>query len=89
MDRFFNLAWISGGTINLLQFIKLIHINEVIVVVTGLLGITLLIYQIINKHLQNRDLREHLKKEQLDIESKRLDIKEKKNKYKNAHKTSK
>ena len=44
---------------------------------------------IINKHLQNRDLREHLKKEKLDLESKEIDIKIKRKKYKDVNKTSK
>ena len=75
IDRLFNLGWISSSLLGILNLISVTHINEYILLVTGLLGIILLVVQIRNKILQNKDLTKHLVKEDLDIKSKEIKLK--------------
>lgn len=89
IDRWINLGWISGGSLNLIQLFKLANFNEVVVIVTGVLAVVLLVYQIINKILQNRDLKLHIKKEELEISREREERREIRRKRKERQQKSK
>lgn len=74
VDRIINLAWVTGASINFIEFIKLMHFNAAITVITGILAVVLLVYQILTKaaqyrqtKLKNKDQELHNRKEQVEL----------------------
>ena len=85
MEKLINLAWITGGSLNLLQWIQLIHFNEVVTIASGIGAVVLIVMQIIKyagqirqQSIQRKDMQLHIKKEEMELRKMREDEKSRK-----------
>jgi hypothetical protein len=74
VERLINFAWISGFSIGVMQWIKLIQLNELITALTGVGALILIVLQIIKyinaikqQNLERQDTKLHIKKEEIDL----------------------
>ena len=90
IPKLMNLVIVAGGSMNLLEWLKLANFNQMITIVTGIVGVAFLIVKTIDAivklritKLQESDEKLHISKEKEQLKQMRINTKNRRNKPSN------